>query len=307
MATKILDGKWLSTQVQNEVAAQVASLMEKLGKKPGLGVILVGDNPASMAYVANKEKIAVVCGLNLFDNRLPATATQDEVAEAILDFNQNSEIDGILLQLPLPKGLDEKKLLDLIDPTKDVDGLHPLNQGLLIRGSPAPRPCTPQGALALIDLAYSDVNSDLISKNKIYDTAAIKPIDLSGKKAVVIGRSILVGKPLALLLLERNATVVMAHSKSKDLAQLASSADILVAAVGVPELIKGDYVKEGGVVIDVGINRLADGRLVGDLDFNSCKDKACAITPVPGGVGPMTVVMLIKNTVASFARRNGVK
>ena len=295
--TTILDGKWLSERIQERIRGNVAGLQFA----PGLGVILVGDDPASHTYVANKEKLATGCGLATFEARLPVTATFEEVREAIERFNLDERVDGILLQLPLPKALRDRtnELLNLIDPRKDADGLHPVNQGLLMRGEGIVKPCTPQGAMALIDLALSGIavgGSDAVE---------LEPRDLAGKHAVVVGRSILVGKPVALMLLDRNATVTVAHSKTADLAGVCRSADILVAAVGVPGLIKGDWVKPGAIVIDVGINRLETGKLTGDVDFESAKVRAAAITPVPKGVGPMTVLMLIQNTVAAaLARRS---
>ena len=295
--TTILDGKWLSERIQERIRGNVAGLQFV----PGLGVILVGDDPASHTYVANKEKLATGCGLATFEARLPVTATFEEVRGAIERFNLDERVDGILLQLPLPKALRDRtnELLNLIDPRKDADGLHPVNQGLLMRGEGIVKPCTPQGAMALIDLALSGIavgGSDAVE---------LEPRDLAGKHAVVVGRSILVGKPVALMLLDRNATVTVAHSKTADLAGVCRSADILVAAVGVPGLIKGDWVKPGAIVIDVGINRLETGKLTGDVDFESAKVLAAAITPVPKGVGPMTVVMLIQNTVAAaLARRS---
>jgi len=296
MEPRILDGKWLSQRFQEEIKLRVAQLSQAHGRAPGLGVILVGDNPASQAYVGNKEKIAAHCGLVTLDRRLPATASAQEVEAVVDEFNQDPNVDGILLQLPLPKHLPQDALLDRIDPAKDADGLHPLNQGLLARGSGVLRPCTPLGAMHLIDLAFSNVAvgdpSFMPSQNP--------KADLAGKRVVVIGRSILVGKPVGLLALERNATVVYAHSKTKDLPAVTREADIVIAAVGVPNLVKGDWVREGAVVIDVGINRLPTGKLTGDVDFESVSKRAAAITPVPGGVGPMTVVMLISNTLKSF-------
>jgi methylenetetrahydrofolate dehydrogenase (NADP+)/methenyltetrahydrofolate cyclohydrolase len=299
MAPKILDGKWLSQRFQEEIKLRVAQLLSVHGRAPGLGVILVGDNPASQAYVGNKEKIAAHCGLATFDRRLPATASAEEVMAVVDEYNSDPRVDGILLQLPLPKHLSQDALLDRIDPTKDADGLHPLNQGLLARGSGVLRPCTPLGAMHLIDLAYSSATPG----DPTYLPSQTPRADLSGKRVVVIGRSILVGKPVGLLALERNATVVYAHSKTKDLPSVTREADIVIAAVGVPNLVKGDWIREGAVVIDVGINRLPTGKLTGDVDFESAAPRASAITPVPGGVGPMTVVMLINNTLESFESR----
>ncbi len=267
-----------------------------------MGVILVGDNPASKSYVANKEKFAARCGIKAFDKILPSDASVADVERAILEFNRTPEIDGILLQLPLPSHLKANPLISLIDPKKDADGLHPVNQGLLMRGEGSLRPCTPVGVLKFVDLAFSSVESGAAGAT----LSNIKPADLSGKMAVVIGRSILVGKPVSLLLQERNATVIMAHSKTKDLASVVRQGDVVVAAVGVPHLVKGDWIKEGAVVIDVGINRMSDGKLTGDVEFPSAAQRASAITPVPGGAGPMTVAMLIHNTLQAYLRANGL-
>jgi len=296
--TKILDGRWLSEQFQARIRAEVGGL----GFVPGLGVILVGDDPASHTYVANKEKLAKGCGLETFEFRLPATATYDDVRGAIEAFNRDERVDGILLQLPLPPPLRPRtnELLSAIDPLKDADGLHPHNQGLLMRGEGVVTPCTPQGAMALLDLALSDASIGGA------EPVTFPRADLAGKHAVVVGRSILVGKPVGLLLLDRNATVTLAHSKTPDLPAVCRSADILVAAVGVPHLIQRGWVKPGAVVLDVGINRLPDGKLTGDVDYAGVVSECAAITPVPRGVGPMTVVMLIQNTVrAGSARRRG--
>jgi methylenetetrahydrofolate dehydrogenase (NADP+) / methenyltetrahydrofolate cyclohydrolase len=299
MSSKLLDGKWLAAQFHRSIKDEVTSRAAVFGRPPGLGVILVGDNPASKAYVGNKQKIATNCGFATFDTKLTNEATANDVASAIRSYNNDPRVDGILLQLPLPKHLNSNALLDLIDPKKDADGLHPLNQGLLARGEGHLRPCTPLGSMKLIDLALSK-----------YDAAGevnpeqIPVADLTGKKAVVIGRSILVGKPVALLLLERNATVTMAHSKTKDLAAVVKEADIVVAAVGVAHLVKREWVKPGAIVIDVGMNRLPTGELTGDVDFKGVSEVCGAITPVPGGVGPMTVTMLIYNTLKGFLKTN---
>ncbi len=292
---KLLDGKWLAAQVQRRVKSEAAARLAHVGRAPGLAVILVGDNPASRAYVANKQKIAAHCGFLTFDAKLPADASFAQVQEAIEKYNADARVDGILLQLPLPKHLQANALLDLIDPVKDADGLHPLNQGLLARGEGQLRPCTPLGVMKLIDLAFS-----VTEPQGEFDIDQLPQADLAGKKAVVIGRSILVGKPVSALLLERNATVLMTHSKTKDMAAVAREADVLVAAVGVPRLVKADWVKPGAVVIDVGINRLPGGELVGDVDFQQVSEVAGALTPVPGGVGPMTVTMLIYNTLRAY-------
>lgn len=296
---KVLDGKWLSTFVLSRVAREVAAMQHAHGMVPGLGVILVGDNPASKTYVANKEKSAKGCGFQTFEIRLPNTATAADVMEAVQSFNANPLVHGILLQLPLPKGLESGPLLDAINPQKDADGLHPVNQGLLMRGEGVLRPCTPVGAMRLIDLAFSSIDP---ATTDATTAPEIPAADLSGKRAIIIGRSILVGKPAGLLLLEQNATVTMAHSKTPELAQRCSEADIVVAAVGVPRMVKADWIKPGAVVIDVGINRLPDGKLCGDVEYAGASERASAITPVPGGAGPMTVAMLIQNTLNSCKR-----
>ncbi len=296
---KILDGKWLSAQITNAVSAEVALLRARNNRAPGLGVILVGDNPASHAYVANKEKLAKKCGFETFDARLPSTASASDIASAIDRFNQNPAVDGILLQLPLPAGIDSAPLIERIDPHKDADGLTPINQGLLMRGGGKLRPCTPLGCMKLIDLAFSSINPAETS-----GVPEIPAANLSGMSVVVIGRSVLVGKPVSLLCLERNATVTMAHSKTRDLPAVCRSADIVIAAVGVPNLVKGDWIRDGAVVIDVGINRLPTGKLTGDVDYEAALPRCRAITPVPGGVGPMTVTMLIHNTLQSFKAKS---
>lgn len=296
MSTRILDGKWLSGRCLEDVAGEVKALTDSGKRKPGLGVILVGDNQASATYVRNKERTAERCGFHTLDVRLPKEASFEAVKEAILDLNKRSDIDGILLQLPVPKHLDSNALLDVISPKKDADGLHPHNQGLMLRGQGVLRPCTPVGVMKLIDLAFSSCEIGTEVK-----ASSIPAVDLGGKCAIVIGRSILVGKPLAMLLLERNATVMMAHSKSPDFAKLTSAADIVVAAVGVPRLVKAAWLKQGSVVIDVGINPEGEsGKLVGDVDYNEALARCAAITPVPGGVGPMTVAMLIRNTLLAY-------
>ncbi len=297
--TKRLDGKWLSSRFQAEISSIVNSESKRVGRAPGLGVILIGDNPASHAYVANKEKLARACGFYTEEIRLPSTVSPSEALEAIQSFNKNPQIDGILLQLPLPAGLNQDELLDAIDPAKDADGLHPLNQGLLLRGGGHLRPCTPLGIMHLIDLALSEVeigSADFLPSQ-------LPKASLAGKRAVVLGRSILVGKPVGMLLLERNATVSYAHSKTKDLPLVTKEADVLIAAVGVPQLVGERWVKPGAIVIDVGINRAASGGLEGDVDFAAVEPLAAAITPVPGGVGPMTVAMLMHNTLRSFLDR----
>jgi len=282
----LLDGKALAAQMQSDLAAQVQTLVPQVGRSPGLAVIMVGDNPASAAYVRGKEKACGRVGIASFGKHLPADISQEQLTVIIDALNENEQVDGILLQLPLPGHLDSVALLRQIDPARDVDGLHPYNMGALLRGESGLRSCTPAGTIQLLDA---------------YD------IPLEGKQAVVIGRSILVGKPLALMLLERNATVTMAHSRTQDLGAIARSADILVAAVGRQGLITPEMVKPGAVVIDVGINRMTDSsgkaRLVGDVNFEAVEPTASWITPVPGGIGPMTVTMLLHNTVWSYRQR----
>lgn len=285
--TGLLDGKALAARMQTDLAAQVQALQAQVGRPPGLAVLMVGDNPASAAYVRNKEQACARVGIASFGTHFPAEASQAELAQAIEALNQDDRVDGILVQLPLPDHLDSVALLNQIDPDKDADGLHPTNLGRLVRDEPGLRSCTPAGVMELLK-AHS--------------------IDLKGKQAVVVGRSILVGKPLALMLLAEDATVTIAHSRTHDLAAIARSADVLVAAVGRPNLITAEMVKPGAVVVDVGINRITNpatgkGRLVGDVEFEGVQAVAGWITPVPGGVGPMTVTMLLHNTVWSYRQR----
>lgn len=282
MAALILDGKALSAEIRAALKRDAESLRGSLGRPPGLGVILVGENPASKVYVAAKTKACAEVGIRAFDYHLSGSISDSELREIISKLNNNAEVDGILLQLPLPKGLSEFDALCAIDPRKDADGLHPTTQGLLLRGEKCFKPCTPSGVLALIDRARRDLGQST---------------DLSGLHAVVVGRSVLVGKPVGVMLLERNATVTFCHSRTKDLDAECRRADILVAALGRPDFIKA--VKPGSIVIDVGINRLENGKLTGDVDFAAAKEVAAAITPVPGGVGPMTIAMLLSNTIQS--------
>ncbi len=284
---QILDGKALAKQIQTDRASAVHRWQQRYGRAPGLAVLMVGDNPASAAYVRNKEIACERVGIASLGKHLPAHSSQAAIAAEILALNQNPQVDGILLQLPLPAPLAATELLNLIDPDKDVDGLHPINLGRLLRGEPGLRSCTPAGIMRLLE-AYQ--------------------IPLSGKTAVVLGRSILVGKPMGLMLLAANATPTMAHSKSQKLSELTHSADILIAAIGVPNFVGKDMVKPGATVIDVGINRITDpetgrSKLVGDVDFAAVEPIAGAITPVPGGIGPMTVAMLLENTIMSYCDR----
>ncbi len=295
----VVDGRQLADLLKQQIQARAEKIKNRLGRAPGLGVILVGDNPASQSYVGMKERFAKSCGLENFDIRLPKEASAAEVENAIRSFNSNDAVDGILLQLPLPKHLNSDRMIDLILPEKDADGLHPTNQGLLMRGEGTLLPCTPQGSLRLLDLALAQ-----LAKKTISAYQEIPEYDLSGKTAVVIGRSILVGKPLALLLQRRNATVIMAHSRTNDIAALCRSADFVFAAAGSPHLVKADWVRSSSILIDVGTSRLENGKLTGDVDFEQCNGKVAALTPVPGGVGPMTVAMLILNTLTACESRN---
>jgi len=282
MAANILDGKAIAAKVREQVRQEVEELKKK-GVHPGLAVILVGENPASQVYVRNKEKACEDVGIKSIGHRLPASISQEELLSLIRQLNQDPQVHGILVQLPLPDHIDQKAVIDTIAPEKDVDGFGATNMGNILIGdySKAFLPCTPYGCMVLLEEAG---------------------IDPAGKKAVVVGRSNIVGKPVAVLLLNKNATVTICHSKTPDLAAETRQGDILIVAVGRPEMITGDMIKEGAAVIDVGINRLPDGRLVGDVHFDSAKEKASWITPVPGGVGPMTVAMLMKNTLEAAKR-----
>ncbi|MEA5569194.1 bifunctional methylenetetrahydrofolate dehydrogenase/methenyltetrahydrofolate cyclohydrolase FolD [Anabaena sp. UHCC 0399] len=281
----ILDGKALAEKIQQELASQIKELQPEIGRPPGLAVLMVGDNPASAAYVRNKEKSCSKVGIASFGKHFPKETTQEELEDAIATLNEDEQVDGILVQLPLPKHLDSVKLLHQITPNKDADGLHPVNLGRLVREEAGLRSCTPAGVMRLL---------------AEYD------IPLAGKQAVVLGRSILVGKPMALMLLEADATVTVAHSRSQDITSIIRNADILVVAAGIPGLITADMVKPGSVVVDVGINRVTDhsgkSRLVGDVEFAPTANVAAYITPVPGGVGPMTVALLLENTFASYLK-----
>ena len=277
MAATIIDGKAVAARVRAEVGRDVEAFVAETGTKPGLATVLVGDDPASAIYVASKHKAAAEVGIEAFDHRLAADTPQDEVAALIADLNADDDISGILLQLPVPAPLDGPALTALIDPGKDVDGLTPVSAGLLAQGNPGLVPCTPAGVMELLR-----------------DTA----VELRGARAMVIGRSILVGKPLAALLLMADATVTVCHSRTRDLAAVCAQADVLVAAVGQPQLVTADFVKPGAVVIDVGMNRLEDG-LVGDVDFDAVAQVAGALTPVPGGVGPTTIAFLLRNTLTA--------
>ncbi|MGF2039211.1 MAG: bifunctional methylenetetrahydrofolate dehydrogenase/methenyltetrahydrofolate cyclohydrolase FolD [Nostoc sp. CmiVER01] len=282
---KLLDGKTIAAKIQQELSVAITQLQPKIGRSPGLAVLMVGDNPASAAYVRNKEKACAKVGIASFGKHFPAQTTFEELEKVIAALNHDERVDGILVQLPLPNHLDAVALLHQIDPDKDADGLHPVNLGRLVRGETGLRSCTPAGVMRLLE-EYE--------------------ISLQGKQAVVVGRSILVGKPMALMLLEADATVTIAHSRSHDLKSITQNADILIAAAGRPGLITADMVKPGAVVVDVGMNRVTDAngksRLIGDVHFESTAAVAEFITPVPGGVGPMTVAILLQNTFASYSR-----
>jgi methylenetetrahydrofolate dehydrogenase (NADP+)/methenyltetrahydrofolate cyclohydrolase len=282
---EIIDGRAVATEVKERVKGQVAEWVEGGGDQPGLATILVGDDPASHVYVRNKRKATEEAGMRSFHHELPADTPQEELAELIGSLNDDDEVHGILLQLPAPPQIDDDAMTRLIDPLKDVDGLTPVNAGLLQQGKPGMVPCTPLGVIELLRAAGAE---------------------LRGANAVVVGRSMLVGKPVAALLLAEDCTVTHCHSRTRDLAAECRRADVLIASVGVPKLINADMVREGAIVIDVGINRTEDG-LVGDVDFDAVKPKAAAITPVPGGVGQMTIAMLMQNTLAAAQAQAAVR
>ncbi len=280
MDTQIIDGKAAALALREELRQKV----EADGLSPCLATVLVGDDPASAVYVRSKSRAAEKIGIAIRDHHLSAGTTQQQLSDLMASLNDDSQVNGILLQLPLPDHLDEEQLLGSIHPDKDVDGFHPVSLGRLVRGQPGLRSCTPAGCIHLI-------NSTGVA--------------MSGADAVVVGRSNIVGKPVALMLLENNATVTVCHSRTRDLQDVVSRADILVAAVGRPEFIPGDWIKPGAVVIDVGINRLDDGRLVGDVATEQAMGRAAHITPVPGGVGPMTIAMLMSNTIDAYLMQTG--
>lgn len=275
---KIIDGKAISKQIREEIAAETAAFAEKNGFKPGLAVVIVGEDPASQVYVRNKRKACDEVGFYSESYELPAETTQEELEALVDKLNNDDAIHGILVQLPLPKHLDETRVLLKIDPNKDVDAFHPYNVGKIMIGDYSFLPCTPAGVMALIERSG---------------------IDVCGKKCVVIGRSNIVGKPMAMLLLHSHGTVTICHSRTKDLAAICKEADILVAAIGKADFVGADMIKEGAVVIDVGMNRKADGKLTGDVNFAEAEPIASYITPVPGGVGPMTITMLMQNTLTA--------
>jgi methylenetetrahydrofolate dehydrogenase (NADP+) / methenyltetrahydrofolate cyclohydrolase len=284
---RILDGKTLAAKIRLELQERIPALQAKIGRPPGLAVLMVGDNPASAVYVRNKETACQKIGIASLGKHFMKDISQAELAAEIEKLNQDDRVDGILVQLPLPDGLDSIALLHQIAPDKDVDGLHPVNLGKLVRSESGLRSCTPAGVMELLAAAN---------------------ITLEGKKAVIVGRSILVGKPLALMMLEKNSTVTIAHSRTQDLGDVCRNADILVAAVGKAEMIKANMVKPGAVVIDVGINRIEDNKgkakLVGDVAFEEVAEIASYITPVPGGVGPMTIAMLLSNTIQQYSNKS---
>lgn len=280
---KIISGKEISLAVKERVAAQVSE-MKKDGIEPCLAVILVGDDPASRVYVNNKKKACEFCGIRSLEYLLPADATQEELNSLVEKLNNDNSVNGILCQLPLPKHLNEKEVLNLIKPEKDVDAFHPENVGHIMIGDYSFLPCTPAGIMEM--LKYENISLD-------------------GKHCVIIGRSNIVGKPMAMLMLKENATVTVCHSHTKNLKEIVSQADVVVAAVGRAGFVTADMIKEGAIIIDVGINRGEDGKLCGDVDFEAVKEKASLITPVPGGVGPMTIAMLMRNTVEAAAMQAG--
>ena len=289
MAATIIDGKVFAATVREKVASHVDRLKADHGITPGLAVVLVGEDPASQVYVRSKGKMTREVGMTSVEHKLPATVEQDALLKLIDQLNNDSEIHGILVQLPLPDHLDEKRVVNSVSPAKDVDGFHISNVGLLGTGQKSMVPCTPLGCLMMLREHHGD---------------------LSGMNAVVIGRSNIVGKPMAQLLLGDSCTVTMAHSRTRDLPEVVRRADIVVAAVGRPEMVPGDWIKEGATVIDVGINRIETGektKLVGDVNFDSASQRAGAITPVPGGVGPMTIACLLANTVTACCRANGLE
>lgn len=281
MSSKKIDGKAIGQEIRNELKEEVASLVAQ-GVQPGLAVILVGENPASETYVKNKEKSSKEAGMKSVLTKLPETVSEEDLLAEVEKLNQDDTIDGILVQLPLPKHIDENKVIRAISPEKDVDGFHPMNVGKMLIGQETFLPCTPYGIMQLLERSN---------------------VDIAGKHAVIIGRSNIVGKPMGQLLLQKDATVTYCHSRTEDLKKFTQQADILIVAIGIAKFITGDYIKEGAVVIDVGMNRDENGKLCGDVDYESAEKQASAITPVPGGVGPMTITMLLKNTVESAEKK----
>lgn len=283
MAAQIIDGKAIAAKVRERIGSTVATLKQQ-GVTPGLAVVLVGDDPASRVYVGMKKKMCVELGMYSADHELPASTTEAELLGLIGQLNADQRVHGILVQLPLPEHIDTDKVLEAISPDKDADGFHPYNVGRLAIGKPTFQPCTPYGVMVMLD----EIG-----------------FDLKGKEVVVVGRSNIVGKPVALMCLSRHATVTICHSRTRDLADVVRRADVVIAAVGKAEMVKGDWIKPGAVVIDVGINRVGEKKLVGDVEYAAAAERASAITPVPGGVGPMTIAMLLQNTLESAQRTVG--
>ena len=280
MAAQVIDGKAIAAKVRGRIAGQVEQLKAQ-GVTPGLAVVLVGDDPASRVYVGMKKKLCIELGMHSSDHELPADTSEAQLLALIEQLNNDDRIHGILVQLPLPAQIDTDKVLEAISPLKDADGFHPYNVGRLAIGKPTFQPCTPYGVMIMLEeIGY----------------------DLTGKEVVVVGRSNIVGKPVALMCLAKHATVTICHSRTKDLAGVVRRADVVIAAVGKAEMVKGDWIKPGAVVIDVGINRVGEKKLVGDVEYAAAAERASAITPVPGGVGPMTIAMLLQNTLESAQR-----
>jgi methylenetetrahydrofolate dehydrogenase (NADP+)/methenyltetrahydrofolate cyclohydrolase len=277
MMATVIDGKAIAAKIRGELTAEVAALKGQ-GVIPGLAVVLVGEDPASKVYVSMKEKACADVGIFSDEHKLSAETTEAELLALIDRLNADPRINGILVQLPLPKQINTDKVLEAISPAKDVDGFHPYNVGRLMVGKPTFQPCTPYGVMIMLKESG---------------------VELAGKSVVVVGRSNIVGKPVAMMCLQQHATVTICHSRTKNLADVVRSADVVIAAVGVPEMIKGEWIKEGAIVIDVGVNRVGEKKLVGDVEYAAAAERAAAITPVPGGVGPMTITMLLYNTVAS--------
>ena len=286
MAAQIIDGKALAQQIRERIANDCADLLAKKDVRPGLAAILVGDDPASHIYVRNKQKACEAAGIYVDEHKLPAATSQVELLRLIDKMNADPKIHGILVQLPLPKHIESKVVLEAVSPQKDADGFHPYNFGRLVEGSPTFEACTPKGVIKMIESTG---------------------VAIEGKRAVVLGRSNIVGKPVALMLLQRNATVTVCHSKTKDLPAVCREADILVVAIGRAKFVTAQMVRDGAMVIDVGTNRLPDGKLAGDVDYEPVRQKAGWISPVPGGVGPMTIAMLLDNTLESAQRAAGVR
>jgi methylenetetrahydrofolate dehydrogenase (NADP+) / methenyltetrahydrofolate cyclohydrolase len=286
VAARLIDGKALAQHVRDRLATESAELLAHQGIKPGLATILVGDDPASQIYVRNKQKACELAGIHVDDHKLPVSTSQAELLALIEKKNSDPQIHGILVQLPLPKHIDSKVILEAVSPLKDADGFHPYNLGRLVEGHPLFEACTPKGVIKMIESAG---------------------ITIEGKRAVVVGRSNIVGKPLALMLLQRHATVTICHSKTKDLPAVCREAELLLVAIGKAKFVTADMVRDGAVVIDVGTNKTPEGKLCGDVDFEPVSQKAGWISPVPGGVGPMTIAMLLENTVESARRTAGLK